>query len=390
VNLASAQNTLERIRALNQFSPTLMPQNAPQANPLEFAPASLKNMLLREAALALARQRLAKAIPVAQAHEQEVRATRAPFMIMLPTKANQEIRANLEGSRQTLEVLQKALIKLEALESQLLPLVSYRLETHLRRCAKDYINGLAGNRYPDDWARIQTRLEDCIRTYHDSLKELAHLCTTLPPGTIIGTNPPGRQLANRAITWGGCLESEIQFINRVADSQRAQNGPGGFTLNRQPAVNWKESAQSLLDIDAATAAAALHNLVSQSELITKQIIIAISAEKQLSLHHPDHGASQYHAEQWASLREAALLAVNPADLESLAKDTEVLLSNGEFEAWSRIDDAPPEISPPPAARTPSTPPFPVTAPPFAKPIPSSGPKLKIPSRTLPPFLPPKP
>jgi hypothetical protein len=368
-----------------------MPQNDSQANPLEFAPASLKNMLLREAALALARQRLAKAIPVAQAHEQEVRATRAPFMIMLPTKANQEIRANLEGSRQTLEVLQKALAKLEALEGQLLPLVSYRLETHLRRSAKDYINGLAGNRYPDDWERIHTRLEDCIRTYHDSLRELAKLCTTLSPGTIIGTNPPGRQLANRAITWGGCLESEIQFINRIADSQRAHNGPGGFTLNRQPAVNWKESAQSLMDLDVATATAALHNLVSQSELITKQISIAISAEKQLALHHPEHGSSQYHADQWASFREAALLTVNPADLESLAKDTEVLLSNGEFEAWSRLDDAPPESPPPPAARTPSTTPFSVTAPPFAKPIPPplSGLKLKIPSRTLPPFLPPK-
>ncbi len=368
-----------------------MPQDAPQANPLEFVPASLKNMLLREAALTLARQRLAKAIPVAQAHEKEVRATRAPFLIMLPTKANQEIRANLEGSRQTLEVLQKALAKLEALESHLLPLVSYRLETHLRRSAKAYIDGLAGNRYPDDWARIQSRLEDCIRTYHDSLKELAHLCTTLPPGTIIGTNPPGRQLANRAITWGGCLESEIQFINRIADSQRAHNGQGGFTLNRQPCVNWKESALSLLDIDAATASAALQNLVLQSELITKQISLAISAEKQLSMHHPEHGASQYHAEQWALLREAALLSVNPSELESLAKDTEALLANGEFEAWSRLDDAPPEI-PPPAAPVLSNPSFPVTAPPFAKPVPppSSGLKLKIPSRTLPPFLPPKP
>ncbi len=369
-----------------------MPQDALQANPLEFVPLSLKNMLLREAAIALARQRLAKAIPIAQAHEHEVRATRAPFLIMLPTKANQEIRATLEGSRQTLDVLQKALAKLTTIENQLLPLVSYRLETHLRRCAKDYINGLAGNRYPDDWARIQTRLEDCIRTYHDSLKALADLCPNLPPGMIIDANPPGRQLANRAIIWGSCLESEIQFINRIADSQRAHNGPGGFTLNRQPAVNWKESAQSLLDIDATTAAAALHNLVSQSELITKQITLAISAEKQLSLHHPEHGASQYHAEQWASLRDAALLNINPADLESLAKDTEILISNGEFETWSRLDDAPPDISPPPAAQAPSNPPFPGTPPPFAKPAtpPSSGLKLKIPSRTLPPFLPPKP
>jgi len=349
--------------------------------------------LIREAALALTRQRLTQAIPIAQAHEQEVRATRSPFMVILPTKANQEFRANLEGSRQTLDVLQKALEKLIANEQLMLPLVSYRLETYLRRDSKDYVNGLASYRYPDDWLLIKTRLEACISAYHEPLKTLSALCLSIPAGQTVETHPPCHQLAARAIIWGERLEDEVRFINKIADVQRAHTGPGGFTLKRQTPVNWKECAQSLLTMNAKACSAALENLIPDSEALSKKILDDVSAEQQLVLHSPEHGTAHYHAEQWTALRAAALMKVNPAELESLVKETGILLESGEFEAWSLLDEPPP-APPPPAAPAPSKPPFPVTTAPFAKPVPPPTPRpglvLKLPSRiaTQPPFTPP--
>jgi|GEM_PF-1911461 len=366
-----------------------MSSNTSSPPSLEFAPISLKNMLIREAALAFTRQRLTQAIPIAQAHEQEVRATRSPFMVILPTKANQEFRANLEGSRQTLDVLQKALEKLTAREQQLLSLVSYRLETHLRRSSQEYVNGLASYRYPDDWLRIKTRLEDCSRAYHEPLKTLSALCLSIPAGQTVETHPPCRQLAARAITWGERLEDEVRFINKIADVQRAHTGPGGFTLKRQTPVNWKECAQALLTMNAKTCPAALENLMPDSEAISKRILDDVATEQQLVLHSPAHGTAHFHAEQWTALRAAAALKVNPAELESLTQETETLLENGELETWALLDEAPA------GAPSPSKPPFPVTTAPFAKPVPPPTPRpglvLKLPSRiaTQAPFTPPK-
>ncbi len=371
-----------------------MSSNASPPPLIEFVPISLKNMLIREAAMVFVRQRLIQAIPIAQAREQEVRATRSPFMVILPTKANQEFRANLEGSRQTLDVLQKALANLTTREQQLLSLVSYRLETHWRRSSKDYVNGLAGYRYPDDWLRIKTRLEDGICTYHEPLKTLSALCLGIPAGKTVETHPPCHQLTVRAIAWGERLEDEVRFINKIADVQRAHTGPGGFTLKRQTPVNWKECAQALLTMDTAACSAALENLIPDSEAISKRILADVSAEQQLVLHSPGHGTSHFHAEQWTALRAAAALKVNPAELESLTKETETLLENGELETWALLDEPPPG-TPPSAAPAPSQPPFPVTTAPFAKPVPPPTPRpglvLKLPSRiaTQPPFTPPK-
>ncbi len=387
---------LEAFAGRTRFIHTRMSPNASPPPLIDFVPIRLKDMLIREASLALTRQRLTEAIPIAQAREQEVRATRSPFMVILPTKANQEFRAHLEDSRQTLDVLQKALGKLTAREQQLLSLVSYRLETHLRRSSKDYINGLASYRYPDDWLRIKTRLEDCISTYHEPLKTLSALCLSIPAGKTVETTPACHHLAIRAIAWGERLEDEVRFINKIADVQRAHTGPGGFTLKRQTPVNWKECAQALLSMNTAACSAALENLIPDSEAISKRILADVSAEQQLVLHSPAHGTAHFHAEQWTALRAAAWMKVNPTTFESLTQETETLLENGEFEAWSLLDEPAPAPSPSAApATTPSQPPFPTTTAPFAKPVPPPTPRpglvLKLPSRiaTQPPFTPPK-
>lgn len=352
-------------------------------------------MLIRESALAIARQQLTEAVPLAQAREREVRATRSPFMVMLPTKATQQFRAHLEDSKQTLSVLQKALEKLTSLDHKLHSLLSYRLETHLRRCGQGYISGLAGYRYPDDWLRIKTRLEDCIRTYHEALKSLAVLCVSLAPGTTVGTHPRCQQMAARAIAWGERLQDEVSFINKIADTQRAATGPGGFTLKRQMPLNWKDAALALLALNAQNASAAVHDLISQSEYVTKRIMADVTAEQQLVLHHPDHGTAHYHAEQWAALRKAALATIHPSQLETLTKETETLLETGEFEAWSLLDE-PALLTPSPAPTTLSQAPFPATSTtaPGANPAPPATARrpltLRLPSRiaTQAPFPPP--
>ena len=320
----------------------------------ESLPISLKTLLIREVALAIARQQLTDAVPLAQTREREVRATRPPFMAILPTKASQQFRAHLETSLQTLEVLQKALERLTALHYKLHALVAYRLETHLRRTAQDYVVGLAGYRYPDDWLRIKTRLEDCIRTYHESLKSLAVLSMSIPPGKTIETHPPCQQMAARATTWGERLQDEVIFINKIADVQRATTGPGGFTLKRQTPVNWKDAVRDLFPLNAQTGPGAVHDLINQSEYVTKRIMADVTSEQQLVHHHPDHGTAHYHAEQWTVLRNAAHATLNPADLDALTRETETLLENGEVEAWSFQDEQPITVTPPPAPAAPSS------------------------------------
>jgi hypothetical protein len=348
-------------------------------------------MLIREAALTLTRRRLAEAIPLAQAREREVKATRVPFMILLPTKTNQEIRSNLEDTRQTLASLQKDHEKFTSLEHQLIPLVSYRLETHLRRSFPDYANGLARYRYPADWLRIKTGLETSIRSYHSALKTLLDLCATLAPDKIISTDAACQPMGTLACVRGERLENEVRFINQIADAQRKHTGPAGFTLRRQRLIDWKDSTQLTLGMTAETGCASLRHLLEHSEDMTGQIMIEVTSEQELVRHHSEQGAADYHAEQWAAYRKTALLKINPAELESLAKETETLLESGQFEAWSWLDDAPPPMSASAAAPSASLPPFSTTTPPFVKPQ-SNGPVLKLASRkaTIPPFIPPGP
>ena len=349
---------------------------------LASTPASLRKMLVREAAFALSRRSLTSALAAAKAREREVKATRPPFMILMPAKAKQEIVSNLEESKNTCAVLQAGLDKLDLLEPRLLVLVSFRLENHLRRGSSDYAGGLASYRYPDDWLRLKTRLDAGIRDYHAALKNLADICAIMGPHETLGTHAASRQLLADAIALGGQLEADVEFINKVAHAQRKRFGPEGFTLKLQAGVNWQEAARSLHDISARSAPATLHDLIAQSHPRALKISNEVAAEMTLTLNKAGHDIASYHATQWAALREAALLKTNPGELEALVKETETLLETGEFKTWSMADESCEHTAPTKPGTPSSKPPVVVVHAPKPVPRPPLAQTLKLPSRGL--------
>ncbi len=367
-----------------------MELNAPQPYLIEFAPSSLHKMLVREAAFALSRRRLTEALNLAREREREIKATRPPFMILLPTKAKQEFTSNLEESRDTLSVLQAGLDKLNLLEPELLAQVAFRLENHLRRSSSDYVHGLSENRYPTDWARLRIRFDECARDYHTTLNALANLCAIMPPHEAIGTPPTSRQLLTKAISLGDQLEAEVEFINKISHAQRKRAGHEGFTLKLQAGVNWKESAQSLLGINAKAAPRTLLDLIAQSEKITAKILAEVSDESTLTLSKSSHDIASYHLGQWSALREAALLKINPEELESLVKETETLLETGEFKRWAILDEPPVTAPPPKPGGQPAKPAPETVHAPKPPPRTNDGPTLKLSPRTTRPPFPSKP
>ena len=249
------------------------------------------------------------------------------------------------------------------------------------------MHGLGENRYPSDWARLRTRFEECARDYHTALKALADLCAIMPPHEAIGTPPASRQLLTKTISLGGQLEAEVEFINKIAHAQRKRAGHEGFTLKLQAGVNWKEAAQSLLGLNAKASPGTLLDLIAQSEKITAKILAEISDEATLALNKSSHDIASYHLGQWSALREAALLKINPEELESLVKETETLLETGEFRRWSTLDEPPVTAPLPKPVIQPAKPAPEIVRAPKPAPRANDGQTLKLPPRTptRPPF-----
>lgn len=339
-------------------------------------PDRLQDLLVREAAFLLSRERISAALRMAK--EQKSAEGGRPLLSFLfkDSKKESQRREIVEN----VSVLEAGISKINASLPKLEACVGRSLENYLREYDLEYVNGLASSRFFDDWHRLLARFDETIVTFINQLKELKGAFEPLPAAEPCGSNPAIRQSIESAVATAQALQDEISFVNRIADAQRIRAGTEAITLYRQPERNWVGTALSLILTMPGPAIATVTLLLNESHEIGGHVRSAIQGECQLASYVAQYGVTSYHQRVWASLREAATVSIGPDTLETTLADTEEKMDVGLLIPWTppraepgvaseKVAQPPPVPAPPPAAllaRKPPKPAIPAPPPPGMK------------------------
>lgn len=360
---------------------------APKLSPKSSLPEGLQDLLVREAAFALTRKRISEALTVAQEQKSASGGSKPLLGLLFRDKRNDLKRKELV---ENITVLEAGIQKLDAVIPRLQSCVDRSVENYLREFDVEYAKGLAASRFLEDWQRLLTRFDQAVSQYMRLLQTLLPLMDVLEANEICGANLDCRKLIDNTVTAARLMQEEVSFINKIADSQRIRSGVDAITLYRQPERNWKGSVHSLFFILPVQAAHCIRTLITESTEVIDRIRGAIQGECQLASYTVGYGVTSYHQRVWASLRESAILQIDPEHMESILAETEERMDRGALEPWS-----PPKVEAPiepevavsapkaaPLATAAPAAPVAISAPPpgFSKPT-SRSPELRIPSRT---------
>jgi len=359
-------------------------------------PAALQDLLVREAAFTLSRRRIAEAVDVARSSRDTMAAAR-PMLSFVRQDARKEHREKLKECEENIAILEAGAKKLDATIPVLHQCVERSLENYLREMDPEYVNGLSASRFSVDWQRILERFEQAVELYSSALEQLPALLEAMVPNEICGAHFDGRQMIQDTSKRAKAILREIGFINKVAEAQRLRAGSGNTTLERQPERNWGALADSFLAVKPLEAARTVKQLIAESGDVVATVHAAIKNQARLATYAGGYGVASYHENVWNSLRESALVQLEPDRLEEILGDTERRIETGELAEYA------PEPMPLPAAalaamasapapggglrvgfagRKPEQ--NPASAAPPSTPTPARTLSLKIPGRSLPP------
>ncbi|HRE80203.1 MAG TPA: hypothetical protein PLN52_04100 [Opitutaceae bacterium] len=361
---------------------------APKLSPKSSLPEGLQDLLVREAAFALTRKRISEALAVAQEQKSASGGSKPILGLLFRDKRNDLKRKELE---ENLTVLAAGIQKLDAVIPRLQSCVDRSVENYLRELDAEYAKGLAASRFLEDWQRLMVRFDQAVSQYMRLLQTLLPLMDVLAANEICGANLDCRKLIDNTVTAARLVQEEVSFINKIADAQRIRSGVDAITLYRQPERNWKGSVHSLFFILPVQAAHCIRTLITESTEVIDRIREAIQGECQLASYTVGYGVTSYHQRVWASLRESAMLQIDPEQMESILAETEERMDRGALEPWSPPKVETPiepevAVSAPKATATPASTSnedasASISAPPpgFTKPT-TRSPELRIPSR----------
>lgn len=297
-------------------------------------PAYLQELLMREAALALARKGIAEAAEEAQRKKEALAGLNA-LRSFVPGESRRRHVADRKQAEEQAARLDAGLRKLDTTEMVLLTCVERSLENFLRLHDPEYVAGLAAYRFPHDWQRLVERFEQAKDALVGILSALVNVMENARPKENMSAFAPDcRLLVEEAAIAGRKLDAEIGFINAVADEQRRQYGPDTITLPRQPETGWAQTVGALLEVPAEECLRATRNLVRECHDVLDGIGTAIHAESKLVNGVKVLEVPSYHAGVWKALREASRLSIEAKDLQRVVSETEQMLDLGTLDPWS--------------------------------------------------------
>jgi len=304
-----------------------MPPGEQKSSSKNSIPPALQDLLVREAAFALSRNRIGDAVTVARQARDVVAAAR-PLLSFVRQDAKKDHREKLREAEENVSILEAGAKKLDATIPVLHVCVERSVENYLREMDPEYVVGLSASRFSIDWQRILERYEQAVELYIGALEQLPGILQRLVPHEICGAHFDGRQLIEDTAKRAEAVLSEIAFINKIAEAQRLRGGNSGTTLERQPGRNWSALAKSLLAVTPLAAARTVKTLFAESKDLVEQVHAAIKNEGRQATYAGGYGVTSYHDSVWVSLREAALTKLSADRLEQILDDTEKRLETG--------------------------------------------------------------
>lgn len=330
-----------------------MPSADLKSSPKNALPVGLQDLLVREAAFVLGRNRIGEALVAAEALKTAVARSR-PWISYIIKDRSHDHAAERKELLETIEVLERGVQKFESAGRTLYACVQRSLENYLREHDPEYVNGLSASRFLDDWKRLLTRFEEAVSSYVALLKRLASVAETLPAESVCGANQEARELIDQTVTAALAVQEEVTFVNKIADTQRIRAGIDAITLYRQPERNWKTLVHSLHFMAPPAANQEVRALLADTADIAEKVRSAIKGELQLASYVVGYGVTSYHERVWASLREAAPLRIKPDELESILAETEDRIDQSRLEDWVPLRTEPVAVEAP--APVPAPPP----------------------------------
>lgn len=362
-------------------------------------PPALQELLEREAVLTMSRKRIAEAIATAE-KAVPTKSLPRPLLSLFSKKDNLERQ---KEAADNLAVLRAGLQQIESLSPIVDRCLERSLDNFLREHDPEYCNGLAASRFIDDWNRLLAQFEASVGTAMGALQGLLEAIKLVPGGLACGKHEDCRKRIDVAVAAVRAVQSDIAFLNKIADAQRIRAGVDAITLYRQPERNWRGAVHALLFVEGPAAIDSVGLLLEDINDVAEKVREAIRGELQLAAYAVGYGITSYLQRVWGSLREAAPLRIDPNRLEAMVDETEALITAGRLQVWeperreTKVATAPappvtaaapgsPASRPPPtSAPAPtngsSTPPGPRVPGPVPPPIRRpQGPELRLPSR----------
>jgi len=335
------------------------------ANPsIKGLPAELKDLLMRESALALAQAKLKEA-------RQSLLAERArlegkPTLLQnLSSKSNQERESKLKAAINDLMHYDLQIQKAESLAALINKDVCRSSESYLKTSVQDYAAALATYDYPEDWARVSYNFELLIKSFQMGLLDLLTVLKREPQS--LSRSPLFKDSIRKLLPISRQLEIDVEFFNRILTHRARQARGNAAEVALHADYSWCETTEQLGVQPADEALETLHELLAACSGFLANLGKAVRREQSIAeakaarTNTPLTGTkASFLKIWWVNIKPAAALEVDETKLEALIDETKVLLMDGELTArFNRqlIQSIHPGQTHAPSEKPATTPPF---------------------------------
>ena len=287
-------------------------------------PVRLRDLLKREVCLEITRAHIEAALQQVQAEAEQLKKTRPPFLFLHGKPLRSEFETRQAGANESLAALSQGLQKVAAAQPRLRSWVEDDLETFLRDSQPAYVNGLATHQFPYDWQRAVLRFDQRVAGFRAALGLVQATLSAVPAGVTLAAHGAAFECLMPARQWGALLDYEIQFFNRLADTQRRMVGVGDDTLRRQPEPQFGAMVGQWARLTADVVRRHVADLLIQLEHAAAEARVAYASEAALAT--GGTAARSFLYPFWEALRQLMRLEIKPDEVEGVVAETERMVA----------------------------------------------------------------
>lgn len=292
-------------------------------------PRQLHDLLHREAHLKLGR---AQTTPLWTKKEAELRAlqsTHPPFLAVFSPKVRDEHRAKIAKVEEVVARLRHRMQMLDLCEPHIAKMIEHEIEKLLREDCPEYIQSLAALRQKEDWVR-------CLERFGEKIFELTRAVGNVRNMACSGYarhsgvySEGAMQAFTLAFAAAQGVEEEVNFANRIADSQLAElraNGIETKPLPRMPETIFSAWMNQIKSLPLAEAQGQFDALITATQQLRESGVPELRAQADQVHATQDGDIRNFLTAAWDQFRTEVAPEIFPGDTERSVAETERMLS----------------------------------------------------------------
>ncbi len=289
------------------------------------------DLLVREAGLVWARARVEVARVSALAEKTRLE-TNPGLLKSLSARAKRERQ---EGIKAAIDYKAHYDAQIEKVDSLILLLgkeIGRWLDCCLKTRSPDYIAGLAGHAFPEDWGRFAYHFELNAKAFRLELENL-RLAARREGGQATRAPFGGGDL-RRLLPAARLIEIDVECLNRVVAEQARASGRRSDARPRHTEYGWCEIIEQLGTLSPGAAFETLQELTQVSGSFLTAVLQDIKREQataeEKAARAGRRAAGSFLNVWWDRLRPVVERDLKPSEPEAMIAETEALLLDGEF------------------------------------------------------------